>query len=159
MRIVLVCVCAIAGIVSASVAGAATRVVNITKARAEAGAGAIPADVEVLVRGLSPAGQSVVNTIYFTPGQGALRVNTSWLVGEADAGFRLIGLNIDLLDAAGSIIDSDDFAGVLAGTALSTLTATGLVPATRYRLRLTAISVGRGSYSMTIRSPAPAPAP
>jgi hypothetical protein len=152
MRHAVAAICAAAFVATAPAAQAATRVIDIDKAVAAAAAGGIAADGEVLVRGLSPAGRSVVNTIAFTPGQPTVRVNTSWVVGEADAGFRLIGVNVDLLDASGNVIDSDDFAGVLAGTALSTLTADGLVPGTRYRVRLTGTSVGRGSYSMTIRS-------
>lgn len=155
MRHVLAVICALTVAGTASAAQATTRVVEITKPTAAVGAGPVAADGEVLVRGLLPAGLPVVNTIAFTPGQTAVRVNTSWVVGEGDARFRLIGLNVDLLDAAGNVIVSDVFAGVLAGTALSTLTVDGLVPGTRYRLRLTATSVGRGSYTMTIRSPLP----
>ena len=157
MRRALAGVLALASVVVAPGVQATTRTVDLTAAHAQAAAGAIAAYAEVLVRGLSPAGREVINTIAFTPGVAAVRVNTSWVVGELGAGFRLLGLNVDLLDGTGNVVASDDFQGLLAGTALSTLTADGLVPGTRYRLRLTATAIGRGSYAMTIRGVPPTP--
>ena len=97
------------------------------------------------------------NLVKFRPGEGTLRVNASWVVGEADAKFRLVGVNIDLLNAGGTVVASDTFQGVTAGTALSTLLAEGLVPGTIYQLRLTGTAVGRGSFSMAIRPLSPTP--
>lgn len=158
MRSWLVGLIVVVGVAAAPAAQATSRVVDITKAQATAAAGSIGPAAEVLVRGLVAAGRTVDNTIAFTPGASRVRVNTSWVVGEADARFRLIALNVDLLDSSGNVLASDDFQGLVAGTALSILEANGLIPGTRYRLKLTATSIGRGSYSMTIRAtPPPAP--
>jgi hypothetical protein len=139
------------GLAIAPAAMAASRVVDINQASATVGLGTIASQGEVLVRGLSVAGKAVSNVLKFRPGETALRVNTSWVVGEADAKFRLVGVNVDLLNASGTVIASDTFEGLVAGTALSTLLAEGLIPGTLYQLKLTGTAVGRGSYSMDIR--------
>jgi hypothetical protein len=143
------------GLAGAPAAMAESRVVNIDKASASVSLGTIASGGEVLARGLSVAGKAVSNVLKFRPGESALRVNTSWVVGEPDAKFRLIGVNVDLLDASGSVIASDTFQGLVAGTALSTLLTDGLVPGTLYQLKITGTAVARGSYSMAIR-PLPA---
>jgi hypothetical protein len=143
------------GLVGAPAAMAESRVVDINRASATVSVGRIASGGEILARGLSVAGKAVTNVIRFRPGEGALRVNTSWVVGEADAKFRLVGVNVDLLDASGTVVASDEFQGLVAGTALSTLLTDGLIPGTLYQLRLTGSAVGRGSYSMAIRPLSP----
>ena len=139
------------GLATAPAAMAASRVVDIDSASATVSLGAIASQGEVLARGLSVAGKTVSNVLKFRPGEATLRVNTSWVVGEADAKFRLVGVNVDLLNASGTVIASDTFDGLVAGTALSTLLAEGLIPGTLYQLKITGTAVGRGSYSMDIR--------
>lgn len=143
--------CFALSLASASAAMAASRVVDINQTVATVNLGTVASGGEVLARGSSVAGKTVVNVIRLRPGETGLRVNASWVVGEADAKFRLVGVNIDLLDASGTVIASDTFQGLLAGTALSTLVADGLIPGTLYQLKLTGTAVGRGSYSMAIR--------
>lgn len=139
------------GLAGAPAAMAESRVVDINKASATVALGAIAPGGEILARGLSVAGKAVTNVIKFRPGERALRVNTSWVVGESDAKFRLVGVNVDLLNASGTVVASDEFQGLVAGTALSTLLTDGLVPGTLYQLKITGTAVGRGSYSMDIR--------
>ena len=157
MRNGLIGLLAVMGMALAPAVHAASRVVDINAAQATVALGAIAQGGEVLVRGLAVAGKAVSNTAAFRPGANRLRVNTSWVVGEDDAPFRLVGVNIDLLNNSGIVIASDTFQGVVAGTATSTLVADGLVPGTRYRLRLTGTAVGRGSFSMAIRPGVPTP--
>lgn len=130
---------------------AASRVVDIDQSSATVNVGTIASGGELLARGSSVAGKPVTNVIKLRPGQANLRVNASWVVGEDDARFRLVGVNIDLLDASGTVIASDTFQGLVAGTALSTLVADDLIPGTLYQLKLTGTAIGRGSYSMAIR--------
>jgi len=66
----------------------------------------------------------LAHTITFTPTAGIDRVvaDLAWMVTEAAAsGPRLIGVNVDLVDATGALIASDTFSGTLAGFAHSTL--------------------------------------
>ena len=99
------------GLAGAPAAMAELRVVDIDKASASVSLGTIASGGEILARGLSVAGKAVSNVLKFRPGESALRVNTSWVVGESDAKFRLIGVNVDLLDASGTVIASDTFQG------------------------------------------------
>lgn len=67
---------------------------------------------------------ALAHTVTFTPTAGIDRVAADlvWMTSEATgAGPRLIGLNVDLLDAGGTLIASDTFSGTLAGFAHSTL--------------------------------------
>ena len=157
MRNGLIGLLAVMGLAFAPAAHAASRVVNIDKAQATVPLGAIAQGGEVLVRGLAVAGKNVVNTVAFQPGANRIRVNTSWVVGEPDAPFRLVGVNVDLLDNGGIIVVSDTFQGIVAGTATSTLVAENLVPGTRYGIRLSGTAVGRGSFTMAIRPGVPTP--
>ena len=152
-----VIVLAMIGIASAPVAHAASRVLDINGPLGTLTLGNVAQGGELLVRGLSPAGKTVNNQIIFRPGANAVRVNTSWIVGEEDAPFRLIGVNVDLLDNAQNLIASDTFQGILAGTATSTIVASGLVPGARYHIVLTGTAIGRGSFSMSTRPGVPAP--
>mgnify|MGYP006385055501 FL=1 len=66
----------------------------------------------------------LAHTVTFTPTAGIDRVAADlvWMTSEATgAGPRLIGVNVDLLDAGGTLIASDTFSGTLAGFAHSTL--------------------------------------
>lgn len=154
MRSALLGAVAVGAVALASAAHATSRVVDINNAVATVGAGSIVSGGELLVRGLSRAGTSVVNVISFTPGDSSLSLEASWIV--LGARFRLLGVNIDLIDGSGNVIASDTFQGLFGGTAISTLEATGLVPGTRYQLKLTGIAAGRASYTMAVRPQPPA---
>ena len=104
----------------------------------------------VLVRGVIGPGKAIANTLTFTPRQPTLAVSISWLVGTAGARFRLIGVNVDLQNNAGSFVASDTFQGLVAGVATSVLNVDGLIPGTKYKLTLTGTSVGVGSYTMAV---------
>ena len=79
--------CFALSVASAQAAMAASRVVAIDQASATVNVGTIASAGEVLARGSTVAGKPVTNVIKLRPGQASLRVNTSWVVGEADAKF------------------------------------------------------------------------
>lgn len=72
-----------------------------------------------------------------------------WDVSPAGGlGARLVGVNIDLFDAANTLIESDNFAGVFDGFALSTF-GTALGPGT-YTLRATGTGVRDASLNIAL---------
>jgi hypothetical protein len=118
--------------------------------------GNVAAGVGVLVYGRfrEPDGPSAQlrNTVVFKAGLTGLTVSTSWVVLTATAPFRIVGVNVDLLDASDTVVKTDTFEGTLAGVAHSTLTIDGLTPGAIYRLVFTGTLVSAGSYTMTIET-------
>lgn len=118
--------------------------------------GNLAAGVGVLVYGRFKAPTSppapIRNTVVFKAGLTGLTVNASWVVLTSTSPFRVLGVNVDLLDANDAVVASDSFAGILTGVAHSTLTADGLIPGAVYRLVFTGSLVAGGSYTMTIET-------
>ncbi len=135
---------------AAAPARADYRIVDFSQAKATKATGIIDPEDGVLVRGAIGPGKAIANTLTFTPRQPTLAVSISWLVGTATAPFRLIGVNVDLRNNAGSLVASDTFQGVVAGVATSVLNVDGLTPGAKYKLTLTGTSVGVGSYMMAV---------
>jgi hypothetical protein len=70
---------------------------------------------------------ALAHTVNFTPAAGADRFSGDlvWMVAPAaGTGPRLIGVNVDVVDANGVLVASDAFSGIQAGFAHSTLTGT-----------------------------------
>ena len=89
---------------AATPARADYRIVDFTQAKATKATGTIDPEDGVLVRGAIGPGKAIANTLTFTPRQPTLAVSISWLVGTASARFRLIGVNVDLKNNAGSLV-------------------------------------------------------
>jgi hypothetical protein len=88
-------------------------------------------------------------TINFSVGSGTNAVSGSaiWAVSSAvDFGPRLVGVNIDIFSNANTLVLSDSFAGVLAGSANSTF-AGGLDPGS-YRMVITGTGVRDSSIDL-----------
>lgn len=70
---------------------------------------------------------AIVQTINFTPAAGIDRFTGElvWMTSDASGTSpRLIGVNVDVLDANGTLVASDTFSGTLSGFAHATLTGT-----------------------------------
>lgn len=92
------------------------------------------------------------NTVVFKAGLAGLTMNASWVVLTSTAPFRIVGVNIDLLDASDTLVASDAFLGMLGGVAHSSISVDGLTPGAVYRLVFTGTLVTGGSYTMTIET-------
>jgi len=109
----------------------------------------------------------------FTTDQGALVQRTTftlygnadfnglagWIIDTADGqGPRLVGVNIDILDASDTVVASDDFSGVLGGFAHSSFS--GTLTQGVYTVVATGNAVRDASLdiSLSFISPAPEPA-
>ncbi len=94
---------------------------------------------------------ALLQTINFTVGAGVVGLTgqSTWEIGTAaGTGPRLIGVNIDIFDAANVLVTSDAFAGTLAGFAMSTF-ASAIAPGT-YRLVATGTAVRDASMDITL---------
>ncbi len=94
---------------------------------------------------------ALLQTINFKvgPGVGSFEGEAAWEISTANGtGPRLIGVNIDLFDAANNLIASDTFAGVLAGFAHSTLG--GALGPGSYKLVATGTGVRDSSLDVTL---------
>lgn len=91
---------------------------------------------------------AVLNSIRFTAGPTADRIDldATWHVGSAGDTLRMVGFNLDLLDAGNNVVASDAFLGLLGGFAHSTLSFGGLVDGGLYELRLTANNTATSHY-------------
>lgn len=135
---------------AADAAGPPFVTVVITQAVAKKSLGTLDAgDAAVVVGAIKNAGaaQPVSHTLGFRAGAASIRVATAWRLGTA---IRLVGVNIDLVDATNTLLATDSFAGVTDGYALSTLTFSGLVPGQKYRVILTGSQTAAVSYTMAI---------
>ena len=97
-------------------------------------------------------------TTTFTVGDGVeyFSGNAAWLVNTAsDFGPRLTGVNIDLFDATNTLLQSDDFVGVLGGFAHSTFG--GLLGPGTYTLVATGTGIRDSllDISLTLAVPEP----
>lgn len=82
--------------------------------------------------------------------------NAAWLVNTAtDFGPRLVGVNIDLFDASNQLVQSDSFAGLLAGFAHSTFG--GALGAGTYTLVATGTGVRDSSLDISLTLAVPEP--
>jgi hypothetical protein len=105
---------------------------------------------------------ALLQTTTFTlgPDVGSFTGNAAWLVrGAADAGPRLVGVNIDVLDSLDNVVASDSFVGLLANFAHSVFDLTGIAPGT-YRVVATGTGVRDSSLdiSLTFANAIPEPA-
>ena len=66
---------------------------------------------------------------------------------EPTGPLRLVGFNVDLLDALGTLVASDSFLGLLGDSAVSDLAVAGLAPGD-YRLRISGVASGAGDYNL-----------
>lgn len=94
---------------------------------------------------------ALTNTVVFNVGAGVTSVTgaVAWEVNTAGAfDPRLVGVNIDLLDASNALVASDTFAGVQSGFAVSAL-STSLTPGS-YRLVMTGTGVRASSMDLSL---------
>lgn len=94
---------------------------------------------------------SLLQSIAFTVGAGVTSATggAAWEVTPAtDAGPRLVGVNIDVLDASNSVVFSDSFIGLTGSFAISSL-AGSLGPGT-YTLRATGNAVRDASLDVSL---------
>jgi len=110
----------------------------------------IGAGETLLVDTLVPSNTgSLSQTVTFTLGAGVdgLTGSANWMIStSAGPGPRLIGLNIDILDASNTLVVSDAFAGVLDGVADSTFTQS-LNPGT-YHMVITGTGIRESSLNI-----------
>jgi len=106
------------------------------------------ADVLVMSGMLTSGAGAVTNSTSFTAGAGVVGISLDavWRSGSAGDTLRLIGVNIDLIDNANTVVASDSFIGVLGGFAHSELDFGALTPGVDYTLRLTGTNVDVGQY-------------
>ena len=90
---------------------------------------------------------AVTNSVSFTAGASTIDLSAAWFVKSAS---RLVGVNIDLLDATNTVVASDTFQGVTAGVAVSSLSFGGLVAGNAYTLKLTGNSITNGNYDVKV---------
>lgn len=103
---------------------------------------------------------ALLQTITFSVGAGvaSLSGQAGWEISTTTgSGPRLIGVNLDIFDAANTLVLSDSFAGTLSGFALSSFASTVIGPGT-YRLVATGTGVRDSSLDLTL-SFAPVPEP
>lgn len=103
---------------------------------------------------------ALLQSITFTvgAGTGSISGQASWEIDTATGnGPRLIGVNLDVFNAANTLVVSDSFAGTLSGFALSSFASTVIGPGT-YRLVATGTGVRDSSLDVTL-SFAPVPEP
>lgn len=94
-----------------------------------------------------PLSQTVTFTV--AAGVTGFTGTAAWLVWPADStGPRLVGVNIDILDAGDTVIFSDTFQGLLANFAHSTLG--GPIAAGTYRLVATGTGVRTSSLDVSL---------
>jgi len=101
------------------------------------------------ITGLLDSGAGdVSNSILFTAGPNADRIDldATWHVGAAGDALRMVGFNLDLLDASHNVVASDSFLGLLGGFAHSNLSFSGLVDGDLYELRVTATNTNTSHY-------------
>lgn len=101
---------------------------------------------------------ALLQQVTFTVASGVSMLEGSavWQISTATgAGPRLVGVNIDILDAGNNVVLSDTFAGVLAGYAHSTLT--GPIGPGTYTLRDTGNGVRDSSLDISITMAVPEP--
>jgi hypothetical protein len=94
---------------------------------------------------------SLIQDVTFTlaPGVDSFTGRAAWEISTAAGpGPRLVGVNIDIFDAANVLVASDAFAGTLAGFALSNF-AGAIGPGT-YRLHATGTGVRESSLDVTL---------
>lgn len=104
--------------------------------------------VNTLVTGSAGA---LSNTVFFNVGAGVASFTggAAWAVGTA-AGLdpRLIGVNIDIFDAANTLVASDTFVGLSSGTAVSAFA--GAIGPGSYRMVMTGTGVRTSSLDVSL---------
>jgi hypothetical protein len=110
----------------------------------------------LVTTGVGALFQSITFTV--APGVTGLTGEAAWEVGTADGtGPRLVGVNLDIFDAANALVTSDTFAGTLGGFAVSTF-ASAISPGT-YRLVATGTGVRDSSLDVTLSFVSAVPVP
>gem|GEM_PF-1016618 len=105
-------------------------------------------------------GSAITNRFEFVAGSTSLGMTAAWLVAPLEN--RTVGVNIDLIDAANSVVASDTFLGVVGGTqATSQMFASGLIAGAKYTLVFTGTAAQSGRYGIDlVNGPAlPPPVP
>lgn len=135
-------------LMSASAASAGPKAVQFKKPNETKSVGSLGGNDLVFATGfITKKGSSVSNTLTFKAKTASITVNAAWNVQDE---FRLLDVNIDLIDKNGLIVASDSLQGVTGSIAVSVLTFSGLNLEQTYKLRLTGTSVGVGSYELAI---------
>lgn len=94
---------------------------------------------------------ALLQSITFTVGAGVTSLvgEAAWEISTATGtGPRLIGVNIDIFNAASALVTSDSFAGILGGFAVSTF-ASAIGPGT-YKMVATGTAVRDASLDVTL---------
>ena len=142
-----------AGIILFAAAGAAEagpKSVQFKKASETKDLGALGDNDLVLATALiNKKGSAVSNTLTFKAKTTGIIVNAAWVV-DVTTGFRLIGVNIDLIDKNGLVVASDTFQGLTGKFAISSISFNGLYLGQTYKLRLTGTTQGVGAYELAI---------
>jgi len=110
----------------------------------------LAASTPLRLDGLMPdrGGGSVVQTLTFIAGSTDLSMSAGWRI--APTGVRMVGVNIDLFDAASTVVFSDTFGGVNSGLAQSQFLASGLTVGGEYTLMLTGTAIQGGRYQIDL---------
>jgi hypothetical protein len=146
---------ALFGSVSTQAASPAVMKVNFTSHVATRYIGYFdPGEAAVITALVKPNTRTdaLVHTIKFRPRLDGVTLTAAWHVGTATSPVRLLGVNIDLIDASGALLASDTFTGLLSGVAHSTLTYSGLDRTQTYRLVLTGTRATSAAYSLVLES-------
>lgn len=94
---------------------------------------------------------ALAHSVTFTPAPGIDRVvgSATWMISSAvSAAPRLVGLNVDVVDALGAIVVSDAIGGTLSGFAHSTLN--GTIGPGAHRIVVTGNGVRDSSLSLSL---------
>jgi hypothetical protein len=119
----------------------------------------ITPDSHVSLAGLVTPGVVNNSLLFNWASTSDLSLNAAWRVGDAAATTpRLVGVNIDLFDAANTLVGSDSFGGLASGIARSSLQMNGLAPGS-YRLSLTGTAVRDGIFDVDFSASATFPPP
>jgi hypothetical protein len=107
----------------------------------------------LLIEAITPADGALAHDFTFVLGSGvdAVALAAAWIV--TDGPLRLIGFNIDLLDATSTLVATDTFQGLLGVSAISRADISGLTPGQTYTLRVTGNAVGNGAYNLYLTAP------
>ena len=134
-------------------AHAVTKVVefNVLNATAMLPAPFGPGDTLLMDTTVTQETGALSQSITFTLGGDVTSLTglASWQISTAAGpGPRLVGVNIDILDAGNNVVLSDTFAGVLGGFAMSSLN--GAITAGTYRLVATGTAVRDTVFNISV---------
>ena len=138
----------IMSVAGAGEAQAALKSVTFDQLYATKDVGAVNDYDSVLVIGkINKGAGAVSNTTKLVAWTTKLALTAAWAVGTD---FRLVGVNIDVVDGAGKVVASDTFAGLQGGFATSTFNVTGLKLGKPYKIVLKGTAEAIASYLITV---------